>query len=107
MDAVFESENKEKKITLLEQEKELQQLRLKQKNTFNYILIVSATTLLIISLLSYRNYRQKQKLQQLRINELETEKQLTATEAVLKGRNRNGHAWRKTCTTDWVVYYPV
>src|ERR1700730_12174984 len=38
MDAVFESENKEKKITSLEQEKELQQLRLKQKNNFNYIL---------------------------------------------------------------------
>jgi signal transduction histidine kinase len=44
--------------------------------------------LLIISLLSYRNYRQKQKLQQLRINELETEKQLTATEAVLKGEEQ-------------------
>ena len=88
MDAVFESENKEKKISLLEQEKELQQLRLKQKNDFNYILIVSATTLLIISLLSYRNYSQKQKLQQLRINELEAEKQLTATEAVLKGEEQ-------------------
>jgi len=63
-------------------------LRLKQKNNFNYILIASATTLLIISLLSYRNYKQKQKLQQLRINELETEKQLTATEAVLKGEEQ-------------------
>jgi len=88
MDAVFESENKERKITLLEQEKELQQLRLKQKNNFNYILIVSATTLLVISLLSYRNYRQKQKLQQLRIYELETEKQLTATDAMLKGEEQ-------------------
>jgi signal transduction histidine kinase len=88
MDAVFESENQEKKITILEQETELQQLRLKQKSTFNYILIVSATTLLIISLLSYRNYKQKQKLQQLRINELETEKQLTASEAVLKGEEQ-------------------
>lgn len=88
MDAVFESENQERKITVLEQEKELQQLRLKQKNNFNYILIAGATTLLIISLLSYRNYRQKQRLQQLRINELETEKQLTATEAVLKGEEK-------------------
>jgi two-component system, NarL family, sensor kinase len=44
--------------------------------------------LLIISLLSYRNYRQKQKLQQQRISELETEKQLTATEAVLKGEEQ-------------------
>ena len=79
---------RERKITVLEQEKELQQLRLKQKNTFNYILIASVITLLIISLLSYRNYKQKQKLQQLRINELETEKQLTATEAVLKGEEQ-------------------
>lgn len=38
--------------------------------------------------LAYRNYKQKQKLQQQRINELETEKQLTATEAVLKGEEK-------------------
>lgn len=88
MDAVFESENKEKKITVLEQQEELQQLRLRQKNIFNYILMAGVTTLMIISLLSYRNYKQKQKLQQLRINELETEKQLTATEAVLKGEEQ-------------------
>jgi two-component system NarL family sensor kinase len=88
MDAVFESESKEKKIIELEQEKELQQLRLRQKNTFNYVLIISIITLLAISLLSYRNYKQKQKLQQLRISELETEKQLTATEAVLKGEEQ-------------------
>ena len=88
MDAVFESGNKEKKITVLEQEKELQQLRLNQKNTFNYILIVSLIALLTLSLLSYRNYTQKQKLQQLRIIELETEKQLTATSALLKGEER-------------------
>ncbi len=56
-----------------------------QKNTLNYILIGSAVTLLLISLLSYRTYRQKQKIQQQRISELETQQQLTATEAVLKG----------------------
>jgi two-component system, NarL family, sensor kinase len=88
MDAVFESDNKEKKITVLEKEKELQQLRISQKNTFNFILIVSVITLLGIFLLSYRYYRQKQKLQQLRINELEKEKQLTAIEAVLKGEEQ-------------------
>jgi two-component system, NarL family, sensor kinase len=88
MDAVFESEKKEKKIAALEQEKELQQLRLKQKNTFNSILISSVIILLFFLLLVYRNYIQKQKLQQLRINELETDKQLTATEAVLRGEER-------------------
>jgi two-component system NarL family sensor kinase len=44
--------------------------------------------LLFFLLLVYRNYIQKQKLQQLRINELETDKQLTATEAVLRGEER-------------------
>ena len=46
------------------------------------------SALLIISMLSYRNYKHKQKLQQQRITELETEKQLTATEAVLKGEEQ-------------------
>lgn len=66
----------------------LQQSELKQKSTLNYILIGSAAALLIISLLSYRNYQHKQNLQQQRINELETEKQLAATEAVLKGEEQ-------------------
>jgi signal transduction histidine kinase len=39
-------------------------------------------------LLSYRTYRQKQKLRQQRITELENERQLTATEAVLKGEEQ-------------------
>ncbi|MBY0479020.1 MAG: tetratricopeptide repeat protein [Chitinophagaceae bacterium] len=66
----------------------LQQAAIKQKNTLNYVLIGSAAAILIISLLSFRNYRQKQNLQQQRISELETEKQLEATEAVLKGEEQ-------------------
>lgn len=66
----------------------LQQAQLKQKSTFNYILIGGAVALLLISLLGYRSYHHKQKLQQARIDELETEKQLTATEAVLKGEEQ-------------------
>ncbi|MBP6687598.1 MAG: sensor histidine kinase [Lacibacter sp.] len=66
----------------------LQQVSIKQKNTFNYVLIGSAAAILIISLLSFRNYKHKQKLQQQRISELETEKQLEATEAVLKGEEQ-------------------
>ena len=69
-----------KEAQLLAQEKTIW-----QKNALNYILIASAVTLLLISLLSYRTYRQKQKIQQQRISELETQQQLTATEAVLKG----------------------
>ncbi len=51
-------------------------------------MIAGAAILLIISVLSYRNYRQKQKIQQQRITELETEKQLAATEAVLRGEEQ-------------------
>ena len=77
----YETEKKDNQI-------KLQQAQIKQKNTINYILIGSAAALLLISLLTYRNYQHKQKLQQQRINELETQQQLTATEAVLKGEEQ-------------------
>jgi len=84
----YETEEKEIQIERLKADKELQQLSIRQKNTLNYILIGSAFTLLIISLLTFRNYKQKQKIQEQRISELEKEKQLTATEAVLKGEEQ-------------------
>ena len=74
----------EKKDTQLK----LQQTTIRQKSILNYILIGGAVTLLIISLLLIRNYKNKQELQQRRITELETEKQLTATEDVLKGEEK-------------------
>ena len=76
---------KDREIQSLQDEKQIQKLRLRQKDILNYILVGSGVALLIIAFLSYRNYRHKQKLQLQRINELETEKQLTATEAILKG----------------------
>ncbi|HRQ49002.1 MAG TPA: sensor histidine kinase, partial [Agriterribacter sp.] len=90
-------EEMQSKIVLLEKQFEtgkketqikLQQVQLKQKNILNYILIGGATALLVISLLSYRNYKHRQRLQQARIDELETEKQLSATEAILKGEEQ-------------------
>lgn len=81
IEAKYETERKEAKI-------KLQEAQLKQQRIINYILIGSAITGLIISLLSYRTYTQKQKLQQQRIIELETQQQLTATEAVLKGEEQ-------------------
>jgi signal transduction histidine kinase len=84
----YETEKKETQIKKLEAEKTVQQLTIRQKNTLNYILIGSAVTLLLISLLSYRTYKQKQIMQQQRIAELETQEQLTATEAVLKGEEQ-------------------
>lgn len=84
----YETEKKQTQIGKLEAEKKIQQSSLKQKSTLNYVLAGSAFALLLISLLSFRTYKQKQKLQQQRISELETQQQLTATEAVLKGEEQ-------------------
>jgi len=66
----------------------LQQAELGKKNTLNYLLMAAIATVLLVGVLFYRNYSHKQKLQVLRINELETEKKLMATEAVLKGEEQ-------------------
>ncbi len=86
--ARYNYEKKQSEVNELEAEKKIQALSIRQKNTLNYILLGSAAVLLIVSLLAYRNYKQKQKLQQQRIAELETQQQLTATEAVLKGEEQ-------------------
>jgi signal transduction histidine kinase len=84
----FETAQKEAAIKTLQAEKELQQLSIQKKNTYNYILLASAAGLFLLTVLLYRNYRQKQALQQQRIQELEKEKQLLAAEAVLKGEEK-------------------
>ena len=88
MEVRFRVEGKEKEIDQLKSVQKIQQLSIRQKTTLNYVLIGSAAALLIILLLGYRNYRSRQKLQQAKIDELETEKQLAATEAVLKGEEQ-------------------
>lgn len=77
----YETKKKETQI-------QLQQSQLKQKNTLNTILIAGTIALLMILLLSYRNYHHKKTMQQQRITELETEKKLTATEAIIKGEQQ-------------------
>lgn len=86
--ARYKYEKQQEAINQLEIDKQIQALTINHKNTLNYFLIGSAITLLIISLLTYRNIKQKQKLQQQRISELETEKQLEAAEAVVKGEEQ-------------------
>ncbi|MBS1567630.1 MAG: sensor histidine kinase, partial [Bacteroidetes bacterium] len=85
LETKYETGKKEAQIAQMGLERQVQQLTIRQKSTLNYVLAGLAAVLLISSLLVYKNYRQKQRLQQQRIAELETEKQLTATEAVLKG----------------------
>lgn len=65
-----------------------QQSALQQRRKLNYLLAGIALSILIIAGLGYGNFKHRQKLQQAKINELETEKQLTATEAVLKGEEQ-------------------
>lgn len=77
----YESEKKETQI-------HLQQATIKQKSIYNYLLIVVVVSLIVVSIFIYRMYQQRQKLQHQRIVELETEKQLAATEAVLKGEEQ-------------------
>jgi signal transduction histidine kinase len=79
LDKKYDTEKKEKQLVI-------QQATIAKKNTLNYILIGSAATLLIISLLSYRTYTQKRKLQEQKIAELEKEKLLSATQSLLKGQ---------------------
>ena len=86
LDAKYETEKKNSQIRELEKDKQIQTLSIKQKKALNYLLIGVAAIILIISLLVYRTYGQKQLLQQNKIQELENEKQLLATEAVLKGQ---------------------
>lgn len=84
----YNVDKKEAEINALRADAKIQALTIDKKNTLNYILIGSAVVLLIVVFLSYRTYTQKQNLQQRRINELETEKKLAATEAVLKGEEQ-------------------
>ncbi|MFT3934828.1 MAG: histidine kinase [Chitinophagaceae bacterium] len=81
LETKYETEKKNEQI-------KLQQAVIKQKNTLNYLLIGGTVALLLIIILLYLNYRHAQKLQQQRIAELETQQQLTATEAVLKGEEQ-------------------
>ncbi len=87
-DAKYQAEKKEAQINQLESDKEIQRLNIQRKNVLNYLLIAAAIALMLLAILLYRNFKQKQKLQQQRIIELETQQQLTATEAVLKGEEQ-------------------
>lgn len=64
----------------------LQEGQIKQKNLLNGLLIGGFLSVLLIAFLGYRNYNQRKKNQEQRINELETEKQLLATQSLVKGQ---------------------
>ena len=82
----YQAAQKEKEIIRLQKDKQLQAFSIKQKSTLNYILIGSLAGILLLGMLLYRNYRQRQQLQQQRIVELEKDRQLMAVDAMLKGQ---------------------
>ena len=81
LEARYQSDKKEAQL-------QLRKAELKQRNNLVYFLGGAVALLCVVLFLSFRNYAQKQKLQQQRISELETEKQLAATESVLKGEEQ-------------------
>ena len=94
LEAKYESEKKEQQINDLKQEADIKDLSIKQNRLLNFILIGSFLAVLVIVLLARRTYQQKKKilqrenaLNQSRIAELEKEKQLMASEAVIKGQD--------------------
>ena len=84
----YETERHASHILQLESEKRIQELSLREKILMIQTLVGIIFTILIVGFLLLRNYRQKQKLQEQHIEKLESEKLLTATEAVLKGEEQ-------------------
>jgi len=87
-EAKYEFEKNQAAIKGLQAEKRLYQLTLRQHRSITLALGIGALMLLCLSFLIYRNVKHKQKIQRQRIAELEREKKLTATEAVLKGEEQ-------------------
>lgn len=79
--------NTEKKYELDKKNDHLaaQEESIEKQQMLNGFLIGGIALLALVLSLAYRNYNQHKKLQQQKINELETEKQLLATQSVLKG----------------------
>jgi signal transduction histidine kinase len=92
LEALYQSEKKEKEINQLQHEKLVSVLMLKKRNTIIFALFISIVLLIGISILFYRNIHHKRvisdqhlELQKQKIKELEREKQLVATQSLLEG----------------------
>ena len=72
----------DKKNNLLQ----LQHVQLRQKHITNILLISAVVVISVVSLFGYRFFRIRKKMQEQKIRELETEKQLMATQSLLKGQ---------------------
>ena len=67
---------------------ELQKSKLRNRRNLNFIFGGTAVALAVISLLLFFNYKQSQRIQKQKIIELENQKNLQSTKAVLKGEEQ-------------------
>jgi len=72
----------------MEGQLQMQQTIIRQKSRMSILLLVGIALLVLLIILAFRNFRHRQQLHISRINQLEQEKQLSATEAVLKGEEQ-------------------
>ncbi len=79
LETKYKTEKKEETIRF-------QKAQLHNKNIINYILASLMLVFLLLSMLIFFFYKNRQQLQKAKIQELEKEKQLQATEAILKGQ---------------------
>src|SRR6476661_3713337 len=93
LEARYQARQREQQIRLLRQSQRLQAAELRRQRQLSYAALALALALLGVGGLSYvaiRNRRrlelQQQQLQAQKIQELEQERQLTATEALLRGQ---------------------
>lgn len=92
-EARFRSVQKQEKINSLEQENQIRELQLKQKNYILIVLIISVLAVSLLAFLYFKNYKkekllaeQNNEIQQQKIRELEQEKQLISMNSILKGQ---------------------
>ncbi|MEP7169244.1 MAG: sensor histidine kinase [Bacteroidota bacterium] len=89
----YQSEKKQLQIVQLEKEKQIQDLTIKQKTNWLYVLIGGLVAVTLIVILYHKSNRRKHQLslqvntlQQQKIKELEQEKQLLAVNSILQGQ---------------------
>lgn len=92
-EARFRSAQKQEKINSLEQENQLRELQLHQRNFILIGLIISVLAVSLLAFLYFKNYKKEKllaqqnfEIQQQKIRELEQEKQLISMNSILKGQ---------------------
>lgn len=95
LETKYETAQKEQQIVALRQEKEIQQLRIRQKNGLIGGLTAAAFAFLILTILVWTVFQNRKKIlgqeifiQQQKIKELEQERQLGFAEAVMQGQEK-------------------